>query len=77
MLQGKVLLAGTGPFTGSYRPFVAFSTLNPAINPNGVWTLRMVDTGIPDHTGVYRNFSINFTLPGTGGGNCSMDFKSC
>ena len=35
--------SGSGPFTGTYRPEDAFSSLNSTINPNGTWTLRMVD----------------------------------
>ena len=43
MLQQPLFSAGTAPFNGQFRPEQAFSTLNPAINPNGTWTLRMVD----------------------------------
>ena len=65
---GASLATGTAPFSGSYQPEVAFSTLDPTINPNSVWTLRMVDEKSTGYTGRYRSFTISFTIPGTGSG---------
>ncbi len=75
-LAGQSVTAGIGSFTGSYRPFAALSSLNGTINPNGVWKLRMVDSWNTGFTGVYRSFSINFTLPGTGGGGGTVAWTS-
>ncbi|GAO45509.1 hypothetical protein FPE01S_05_02040, partial [Flavihumibacter petaseus NBRC 106054] len=55
------------PFTGSFRPEQAFSTLNTGCNPNGTWTLRMVDDENTGYTGVFNNFTLSFTY-GSGAG---------
>jgi hypothetical protein len=64
--------SGTGPFTGTYNPEDAFSSLNQTINPNGTWTLRMVDHVNTGYTGVFQNFTITFTVPGTPGGGSAL-----
>ena len=64
--------SGSGPFTGTYRPEDAFSSLNSTINPNGTWTLRMVDHVNTGYTGVFQNFTISFTVPGTAGGGSAL-----
>jgi len=37
------ILFGSAPFTGSYRPEIAFSTFTQTSNPNGVWILKAMD----------------------------------
>ena len=58
---------GTAPFTGTYHPVMPFSSLTPTINPNGTWTLIMVDEVGSGYTGVFNSWTISFTIPGTGG----------
>jgi hypothetical protein len=69
---GQPISAGSGQFTGTYRPEDAFSSLNSTINPNGTWTLRMVDHVNTGYTGVFQNFTISFTVPGTSGGGSAL-----
>ena len=52
------ITAGSAPFTGSFAPQVAFSTLNGK-NPNGIWQLKVVD-GTNATTGTFDNFEIAF-----------------
>src|SRR5205814_2916152 len=59
--------AGTAPFTGQFRPEQAFSTLNAGLDPNGTWTLIMVDESNTGFTGVFNSWTITFTYGGAGG----------
>ena len=65
---GQPISAGTGPFTGTYRPEIPFSGLDPNTPLNGTWTLRMVDHINSGYTGVYQNWTISFSIPGSAGG---------
>ena len=62
------------PFTGSYRPVLAGSggTLNSllgnaGINPNGCWTLRMVDKENTGFTGVFNSWTLTLTYTTSNG----------
>ncbi|MBK6990137.1 MAG: HYR domain-containing protein [Bacteroidetes bacterium] len=44
------------PFTGTYKPEDLFATLTG--NPNGVWTLKMLDDGGFGSSGTFQNWSI-------------------
>ena len=54
-----LISAGSAPFTGSYRPDAALSTLYPG-TVNGNWTLRIVDLAALD-IGTLTAWSINIT----------------
>ena len=53
--------AGTPPFTGYFMPKNAISTLTG--NPNGLWTLKMLDDG-GGQLGTFLNWSISIELLG-------------
>ena len=71
---GTPIAGGTAPLPDLYRPEVPLNTLGG--NPNGVWRLRMVDEMRTGYTGVYRGFSINFTVPGSGGSGSTLTWTS-
>lgn len=54
------IIQGTAPFTGNYRPQGQLGMVNNGQDPNGVWTLRIVDT-YPADAGILLNWSIEFT----------------
>ncbi|MFZ4573466.1 MAG: reprolysin-like metallopeptidase [Phycisphaerales bacterium] len=50
------------PFSGNWRPNLPLSVFN-GIDPNGVWTLRVVDRAASD-VGIVRSFSVAITRSG-------------
>lgn len=52
---------GTGPFTGSYRPFNSLSQLD-TLAPSGTWNLIVEDAGEADE-GTLESFTLHFELP--------------
>lgn len=53
--------SGTGPFTGSYRPFSNLSQLD-TLEPSGTWNLIVEDAGEADE-GTLQSFTLHFELP--------------
>jgi subtilisin-like proprotein convertase family protein len=49
---------GSPPFTGSYIPEELMENLNGE-NPNGTWSLRVVDTVVGNGTGTLNSFTLN------------------
>ncbi len=58
---GAGLLAGTGPFTNTYKPVDAFASLGNVCNPNGTWYFVVLDHVNSGFTGVYENATLTFT----------------
>src|SRR5579862_2536511 len=56
--------AGVAPFTGSFKPEQAFSTLLSTDNPDGTWNLVLVDHVNSGLTGVFNNATLTFTYGG-------------
>jgi subtilisin-like proprotein convertase family protein/subtilisin family serine protease len=53
------ITAGTAPFTGSFRPEGSLATFN-GLNPNGVWTLQVIDDSSQGTAGTLVSWSIQF-----------------
>jgi subtilisin-like proprotein convertase family protein len=66
---GQNITTGTTPFTGIYRPYLPLSSFDTDIDPNGPWTLRIVDSWNTWITGKYNSWSITFSKPGSGTGD--------
>ncbi|MBP6640874.1 MAG: CotH kinase family protein [Bacteroidia bacterium] len=51
---------GEAPFTGTYRPEIAFGGLNNGQNPNGTWKLAILDIEPEEETGKVLNWKLVF-----------------
>lgn len=65
--------AAAPPFTGSFRPEGNLSSFN-GLNPNGEWTLRVVDTASLDG-GVLTRWSLALTLAETTASEFTIDVR--
>src|SRR5580700_11195403 len=59
-----LLSGGVAPFTGTYKPVNAFTTLTQVVaggNPNGTWTYVVLDHVNSGYTGVFLNATLTIT----------------
>ena len=73
---GAGLLGPTGsaPYTGTFKPVNAFSTLLPQLNitgANGTWRFGFLDDVNSGYTGIYQNSTLCITYTTTTGGTYS------
>ncbi|HMT29891.1 MAG TPA: CotH kinase family protein [Bacteroidia bacterium] len=54
------ILQGTAPFSGTYRPLGQMGVVNNGQDPNGVWTLHILDTYPFADVGTLLGWSIGF-----------------
>jgi subtilisin-like proprotein convertase family protein len=54
------VISGSAPFNGTYRPQGWLGIVNNGQNPNGIWTLRILDTYPWADTGTLHDWSITF-----------------
>ncbi|MFN8165954.1 MAG: HYR domain-containing protein [Bacteroidia bacterium] len=58
--SGTAVATGSAPFTNTYKPENLFSTLTG--NPNGTWTIKVLDDANSSSSGTFLNWSLSMDL---------------